>query len=344
MTRSDLSRRMLLGAGGVAALLGTTGCSALPHLPFGGEDSGLETLLRRIGGAGITGKSTSPTQVQWARPAAAAETLGLDATVDLHVPGPATWLQALEITDPQIVRDARSGQIMVSDPSALDTAERLMSPAQTARVWRHGHEGVLWTGAAEMLEDLQGALEPYVVRDGDQLRVADGSEPTISVYTRIVAPLGDDLVFTTEESLDGFDAEESVAELFADLGELVAGMDLEDPHLVTGALHTDPAETMNGPRATAYLFGTRFDSAEAYTTRGAVRVEGDAGVLAQRLQDEARSRSDELTGLLRVVEAEADGDLVRVEISSGSPEDDLFWQAPQQFHRGPPPGMSPRSS
>lgn len=337
---SDLSRRMLMGAGGLAALFGTTGCSALTQLPFGGQDSGLEVLLRRIGGASITDTSTSPNQVFWSRPAGAAEVLGLDSTADLHIPGPASWLRALAITDPQIVQDALIGRVAVSDSEALDTAERLMTPTETARVWRHGNEAAVWAGAAGMLDDLEAALGPYVVREGDQLRVAEGSDPRASVYTRIVASLGEDLVFTTEETLDGFDAEESVADLFVDLGELVSEMDLEDPHLVSGTVFTDVSNFGDDAHATAYVFGSRFDSAEQCTTRGAVRVEGDAGVVAQRLKDEAPPEDDELTGFLRVVEAEADGDLVRVEISTGSPEDDLFWQAPEQFHRNTPRGMS----
>lgn len=343
MNGSMLSRRALLGAGGLAALLGTTSCSSLPQLPFGGGDSGLETLLRRIGGAGITSESTSPATVSWARPAAAAEALGLDASADVQIPGPVRWLQALECTDPQIVTAALGGQTTVADPEALGSAGRLMTPTETARVWRHGHEGVLWTGAAGMLADLEAALGPYVKRDGDELRVAEGSEPSVSVFTRIVAPLGEDLAFSTEETLDAFDSEESAADLFTDLGELIAAMDLEDPHLVTGGVRTDLSAAPEEPGASAYVFGTRFDSAERTTTRGAVRVHGEAEVVAQRMLDEADSMADELTGLLRVVGAEAEGDLVRVEISSGSPEDDLFWEAPTQFHRSPPPGMDPRN-
>ncbi|MGP9680775.1 MULTISPECIES: hypothetical protein [unclassified Brachybacterium] len=340
--RSELSRRTMLGAGGLVALLGTAGCSNLPQVPFGAEDSGLETLLQRIGGSGITGTSLHPTAVLWARPAAVAEVLGLDGSVDTHVPGPVRWLQALEVTDPQIVTDAILGRTMVTDPDSLASAERLMTPTETIRVNRDGHEGVLWAGAAGMLEDLAEALGEYVVRDGDRLRVAEGFEPATSIYTRIAAPLGEDLAFSTDETLDGFDAEESVADLFPDRGELIAAMDLEDPHLVTGASYTDLSEASDAPGPTAFVFGTRFDSAEAYTTRGAVRVHGDAKVVATRMLDEASSKGDEMTGLLRVVAAKAEGDLVRVEISSGSPEDDLFWDAPKHFHQHPPPGMQQR--
>lgn len=335
---SDLSRRLLLGAGGLAALLGATGCSALPDLPFGGPDSGLETLLRRIGDPALAEPSELTTFVAWTRPAEAAEALGLDASATLSGRAPGTWLEALTVTDPVWFRDAAFRLSGADDLEFLGSAQRLITPTGAVRVWRREVDVALWTGAAGLLDDLEEAFGGVAERSGDELRVTDSTRNPDDPATRLIAAVGDDLVLTTAETADGLDSEDSVVDLFTDLGELFSTMDLEEPHLVTGALLGTAATGSGAPFATTHLVATRFDSPEHFTSRGAARVQGDAEVVAQRML-EAGKADQELTGAIRVIGAEADGDLVALEFASSAPQDDLYSQSVEQFHRNPPRGL-----
>src|SRR5699024_3818035 len=154
--------------------------------------------------------------------------------------------------------------------------------SEGVRVRRGAPEVTLWRGAAPLLDELEAGFGAAYSREGDQLH---SQEPgIIPPVTSVDAAVGEDLLFTVDETLDGLDSGESTAEEFSDLPGLLAAIALDDAHVAAGAVARGHDR---GGEAVEWMWATRFDSEQEHTTRGAVRVDGDAGAYAQRLRDGA---------------------------------------------------------
>lgn len=66
--------------------------------------------------------------------------------------------------------------------------------------------------------------------------------------------------------------------------------------------------------ASEWAWATRFEDAEEHTTRGLARVVGDATAYAERVLAGAEQREDRL----HVTDAEADGELLHLTVSTSS--------------------------
>lgn len=310
-------------------------CSALPELPFlGGGGRDVESMLDRIDPSVLDEAEGSHLTVSWSRPAAAAEALGLDDSADLRALGtPARRLNALTITDPRLLLVPPSTEDL--DLDYLMSARRLITPSDAIAVASGTQEVVLWNDAAPMVEDLETAFDGYFTREGDALVLESDDTMPQAGRTALIAPIGDDLLWTSAATADGIDTGESAASLFNDLPGLLAAIDLEDAHLSRGAVAGEGST--DGDRAIEWLWATRLDAAEEHTTRGAIRVEGDAGAFAQRLLDGA----PDTRGRMVVQEAEADGDLVRVTISREPPGEDADWDDIFRFYASMPEVVGP---
>lgn len=314
-------RRTLLGLGALGpALLALPGCAREPDVPDPDLPvDGLTALLGRIDPSSVPG--AEPLAVSWSSPAAAATALGLDGSAVLQDPeSPVRRLVAVTIAHPQLIMGpAPRGGI---DTTAVLTAENLLATAEEIRVARGGGEVVLWTDSAYRLEDFADAVGWRYERDGEGLRRAEDQRGAPPPPTAHIAPLGEDLVLTSTDSTDVLDTGTSSADLFDDLPGLLAALDLDDAHLLSGRV-----ESADGP-VREWLWATRFDGAAEHTTRGAIRVAQDAPGCARRLLDGAAGSEDRMV----VREAEADGDLVRVTVSNDPPSAVKDWDDVRHFY------------
>ena len=165
-------------------------------------------------------------------------------------------------------------------------------------------------------------IRPFATRDGDQLVLEAGS-----AVRHLLAVQGEDLLFTTAESLEELEGNRGVDEQYADLPRLLEVLDLEDAHVVTSIIVPSPES--DEPTVREQMIATRIDSADTHTTRGAVRTDGDAEALADLLLQ--HSVTD--TGEIGVIDTQVDGDMVALELSETDPESFYGWEALPVAHR-----------
>lgn len=335
VARRGLRRRTVLGVPALGVLLGMTGCSALPELPFLGDGSnGLGAMLERIDPAVLRESGRPQALVSWSRPAAAAEALGLEESADLRAPGtPARRLDAATITDPLLLLVPPASEDM--DFGYLHSAGRLIVPSEAIALSGGLEEVVIWVDAASMLEDLESAVGGTFTREGDELQRAGTGDALRADHTARIAAAGDDLLWTSDGAAGSVDMGDSATTLFHDLPGVLDALDLKDSHLARGAVTLEGTAEGNG--ATEWLWATRFDSAEEHTTRGALRVDGDAGAFAQRLLAGAASARTRMI----VQDAEVDGDLVQVTISNDAPSGEEDWEDVHRFYTSMPEAIGP---
>lgn len=306
--RPRFDRRTALG---LAALLGVgaptlAGCSQLSGLP-GSGGGGPSELLGRVDPAA---NGDLPFLVLWTtRPAGIAEVLEVDPQAASTAEDTASSRLSM-LTVPEDL-----GGVRTPEGASTLAPEVLFAPSEAICLPGQLEAGAtVWVGAAAVLDQLEEVLADQFARDGDVLRI-DPDGPWIDqALVRTVAAVGDDLVFTGVEQPDAFlDTGESLIDPFEDLPELLAAVDISDPHAVYVAQFPNGFDisTEDGAdgRALGWVYATELTSPTEHVTRGAIRVAGDAGVLAEMLRNGAEGSPPELLG---VAEAEPDGDLVIV--------------------------------
>ena len=257
----------------------------------------------------LTGRAPAAPVLSWARPAAAADVLGVAAGTALSAPGaPVRRLSALTVTDPFFLTGPHPDPVHTG---FADDAARLLATTGAVRLHAGPAHAVLWAGGADLLdsvESVMAALAPDTyLRDGDELRHDADSWDLSSGRFRLAAAVGEDLLLTTDDSTDGLDAADSAADSFADLPGLLAVIDLEDAHVALGTNVAEYADE-EGDAVLEWVWATRFVSEQEHSTVGAVRVRGDADAIAQQLRDGAEQSP---TGM-RLAAAEVDGDVIRM--------------------------------
>ena len=322
-----IPRRALLGGSALAALAGLTGCSLLP---LGGSRENLPRMLSRIGSDAVTYKHVAGVlEVTWGRPAAAAEVLGLDrdAQFDLGT-GPEHWIGSMLQCQPQPILAAGSAEGAGVDVEALSSRDWLVGLSSGLAVRRGSEiEVVLWPDEAKWLDELHEALNGIFVKDGELLRRQEDLDFLGAWDTRVIGPVGEDLVFTTEDSLAGLDAEDTVDQLFDDLAGLWSAADPGDAHLATAVRAGHPGHEVNDGDVSELLWATRFDSPEQHTTLGVLRALGDPSALAAQWEQDNPD--------IPVETIEVEDDLVIISLI-GEPkknEDTFAWQVLPNLHR-----------
>jgi hypothetical protein len=312
------TRRGLLTAGATGlAALGAPACAGPSEHP----ELGVSGMLDRIDPSATEGDGRL--MVSWSRPAAAAAALDLQAGEDwTSGSGRMARLHAVGIGHSQLI--LQNSITWGVDDTAFFNLDDVLATAEEVCVSRGPQEAVLWTDAAALLDDYEVAMGWRYTRDGDALRLAEDQRGTEPPSVQLIAQLGEDLVITTSDSTDVFDTGESTASGFRDLPTLLAALDLDDAHLACGCALPDP-----GPdQALEWIWATRFDGTDDHTTRGAVRVQGDAAEYARRLVDGAADADTRIV----VQEAEADGDLIAVTLSHDRPVDAHGWDDVRHFY------------
>ena len=306
-----IPRRALLAA----VVLGTAGCSALPQL--GGGNGGLAGMADRIDPAPFV-ESGDRAQVFHTRPQSAAEVLGIEADTDIHSEEkPVARFRALLGMMPSMF--ALPVPFWSMNPAGLVTPELLTRLPEVGLLRSGMQEVSLWTDGAGLLDELEAGLDGFYARKGDELRFvpAKGEDPRLGPRTQLIAPVEKDLLFTSAESTAGIDADASLTALFTDLPGLLAAVGLEDAHLATTVRGSTPED--GSDHASEWLWATRFEDAEEHVTRGVARVVGDITAYAERVL--AAAGQDD--GWLDVVEAEAEGDLLHMTLSTSSESNDV---------------------
>lgn len=263
-------------------------------------------------------ESGNRAQVFHTRPQSAAEVLGIEADTDIHSEEkPVARFRALLGMMPSMF--ALPVPFWSMNPAGLVTPE-LLTRLPEAGLLRSGMQEVsLWTDGAGLLDELEAGLDGFYAREGDELRFvpAEGEDPRLGPRTQLIAPVEKDLLFTSAESTAGIDGDGSLAELFTDLPGLLAAVGLEHAHLATAVRGSTPED--GSDHASEWLWATRFEDAERHTTRGVARVVGDITAYAERVL--AAAGQDD--GWLDVVEAEAEGDLLHMTLSTSSDSNDV---------------------
>lgn len=326
-----IPRRALLGGSALVALAGLTGCSLLP---LGGSGDDLPKMLSRIGSDAVTYKHAAGTlEITWGRPAAAAEVLGLDPDAQFdRGAGPEHWIGSMLRCLPQPVVGADFAAEFPEgagvDVEALWGRNWLVGLASGLAVRRGSElEVVLWPDEATWLDELHEALNGVFVREGELLRRREDLDFHGAWDTRVIGPVGEDLVFTTEDSLEGIDAEDTVDQLFDDLAGLWSAADPGEAHLATAVRAGHPGHEVTDGDVSELLWATRFDSAEKHTTRGVLRALEDPNALAARWEQDNPD--------IPVESIDVEDDLVIISLV-GEPkknEDTFAWQLLPRLHQ-----------
>lgn len=309
------TRRALMGAAALVGAGTVTGCSSLP-IPglLGGGPAGITGMLDRLDPATFLDDDRVVIQANWSRPQAVGEALGIDPSAALDDSSvPMTRMRSVLATLPDELRVQMPDAPV--DPLEKMTTRFLLTPTEAVSVYATPGVAALWVGGAELVEEIEPMLEGMFLRDGDTLRIDPELDPqSEDQFLSTIAPVGDDLVLTMEEDTSHVDTDASTMEHFEHLPTLLEALEVEDAHLMS-AFRNRVEEVIPGVDAHApeWVWATRFDSPEEHTSLGAIHVDGDsAAYIRQMLDEEEKNYRDGPAVRPRIVDAELDGQIIRV--------------------------------
>lgn len=310
-----LTRRVFMGAAALVGAGTVTGCSSLPMPTWlGGGPAGITGMLDRLDPATFLDDDRVVIQANWSRPQAVGEALEIDPSARLDDDSvPMARMRSVLATLPDELRVQMPDAPV--DPWEKMTTRFLLTPAEAVSVYATPGVVALWVGGAELVEEIEPMLEGMFVRDGDTLRIDPELDPqSEDQFLSLIAPVGDDLVLTMEEDTSHVDTDASTMEHFDHLPALLEALDLEDAHLASAFRNRVEGRSREiDAHAPEWVWATRFDSPEEHTSLGAIHVDGDsAAFVRQMLDEEEKFYRDGLGVRPRIVDAELDGQIIRV--------------------------------